>query len=246
MTCHRDTISVRYILEVVNSFMTHSLVRTLRNERDLSQAFVAKKLGISRSSYVEFEKGARQLSFAEAMILADLFGVSLEEIASGVKENYEKYKEMILYAVKSFGDKGLPKTKLAKLLYLADFSWFFEYRKSMSGMRYRKIQYGPVPDKFFRALEELRDSGLLNINESEYKSGSIHKVCLGMGARNIDFSGVSEKEKKLMDAVIDKWRDARTNEIVTFTHHQKPYALSQVNEIIPYELIMEESRENVF
>ena len=46
-------------------------------------------------------------------------------------------------------DGKVPKTKLAKLLYLADFAWYYDHLKSMSGMQYRKITFGPVPDTFF-------------------------------------------------------------------------------------------------
>jgi len=41
-------------------------------------------------------------------------------------------------------NKKIPKTKLAKLLYLADFSWFYKNLESMSGMSYRKMQFGLV------------------------------------------------------------------------------------------------------
>jgi uncharacterized phage-associated protein len=83
-------------------------------------------------------------------------------------------------------------------------------------------------------------------DESEYKSGSVHKVSFGMGARNLDFREISQKEKSVIDTIIQKWRSARTNEVVAFTHHQKPYILSQENEIIPYELILREKQEIIF
>lgn len=78
-----------------------------------------------------------------------------------MEQNYEKYKEMLLaYLRYAASSKGfVTKTKLAKLLYLADFGWFYNKPESMSGMPYRKITYGPVPDIYFRALDELEENG---------------------------------------------------------------------------------------
>ena len=53
----------------------------------------------------------------------------------------------------------IPKTKLAKLLYLADFAWYYEHLQSMSGMRYKKMQYGPVPNNYFALVDEAEHQG---------------------------------------------------------------------------------------
>lgn len=60
-----------------------NLIQTLRKERGVSQAETAQRLGISRSSYIAFEQGVRELSLAEANKLAIMFQISLEDIQSG-------------------------------------------------------------------------------------------------------------------------------------------------------------------
>ncbi|MBP6974454.1 MAG: DUF4065 domain-containing protein [Candidatus Pacebacteria bacterium] len=60
-----------------------SLIKKLREEKELSQLEVAEKLGISRTSYISFEKGDRDLSLDEASILGSMFDISLEEINIG-------------------------------------------------------------------------------------------------------------------------------------------------------------------
>ena len=60
------------------------LIRALRVEQGRSQAELATALGISRSSYVAFEQGERELSLSEATILAKLFTISLSDIQAGV------------------------------------------------------------------------------------------------------------------------------------------------------------------
>ena len=144
------------------------VIKTLRTERGVSQLELAKKLGISRPSYIAIEQGKRELTLAEAQRLADFFGVGLDEFEKGLAPKYEKYKEMILAYLRHSGslDGKLPKTKLAKLLYLADFGWFYENLESMSGMSYRKLKYGPVPVDYFRAIDELQEEGKINIDSS--------------------------------------------------------------------------------
>lgn len=212
----------------------------------MPQSALATKLNISRPSYVAVEQGKRELTLSEAEKLAAILGISLREMESGIFANYEKYKQMILAYIRHAGSKKdgkITKTKLAKLLYLADFGWFYYHLKSMSGMQYRKIQYGPVPDTYFRAIEELFEDGKIDIAPTEDGAMLISQTI--NGART-ELSEIDEEEKKLIKNISDKWRDRNTKEIVTFTHNQLPYAICSDDEIIPYELITQEDPGNVY
>lgn len=59
------------------------LIKKIREEKGISQLEVAEKLDISRTSYISFEKGDRNLSLNEAVTLSQMFDISLEEINSG-------------------------------------------------------------------------------------------------------------------------------------------------------------------
>lgn len=63
-------------------------------------------------------------------------------------------------------DHKITKTKLAKLVYLADFTWFYRNRESISGLTYRCIQRGPVADEYFRAIDELYEDQTITIEPS--------------------------------------------------------------------------------
>lgn len=221
-------------------------IKSLREQRGFSQQEIADKLGISRTSYIGVEKGTRELFLSEAQKLSGIFGISLEDMEIGVVPNYDKYKEMILSYLRiasSKKDGKIPKTKLAKLLYLADFSWFYENMKSMSGMQYRRIKYGPVPDSYFRALDELEDEGKINIDRSK---SDVMLISETDSSKRDSLTTIDKKEKALMTKVANKWMDKRTPEIVNFTHGQLPYKLCAPNELIPYELIIQEDPEYVY
>lgn len=217
-------------------------VKELRLGKNLSQEQVAKAIGVSRPTYTAIEAGKQDISLDEAKKLATLFGIGVDELLSGAIPNIEKYKHMILtYLRMGLSEDGkVPKTKLAKLLYLADFAWFYDHLESMSGMQYRKIAYGPVPDTFFRALDELEADGKITIERKTDNGKEMPLVGESESNRNEKIQTLSSEEKSLMEDIAEKWKHKKTQEIVNFTHNQLPYFLCRENELIPYELITQE------
>ncbi|NCS99129.1 DUF4065 domain-containing protein [Candidatus Parcubacteria bacterium] len=221
-------------------------IKKLRNKSGLSQSDVSTRLGISRPSYIAIEQGKKELTLSEAERLSEIFGVSLKEMESGTPANYEKYKQMILTYIRNAGsdkDGKITKTKLAKLVYLSDFAWFYRKLESMSGMPYRKIQYGPVPDSYFRAIDELFEDGKIAISPTEDGAMLISETRNGA---KVILSEINKEEEKLIKDISKKWKGKNTKEIVAFTHNQLPYAICSDNEIIPYELITQENPEDVY
>lgn len=221
-----------------------NLIKDLRKKKKLKQQDIADKIGVSRSSYISFEQGKKELSFSQIMKLTELLGINIEDLEGGNLPDIEKYKEMILAYIRraASADGKIPKTKLAKMLYLADFGMYYEQMKSMSGASYRCRQYGPVPDLYFRALDELEESGQIQIDHkndmlliSETDSSKINNLKL-----------LSREERELIEKIAKKWKSKRTREIVGFTHDQLPFKICSDNEVIPYELITQEDPDHVY
>ena len=219
----------------------------LRKIYGLSQEQVADAMDINRSTLVAVEKGDRDLNSEELGKLADYLGIDITELVAQEVPDYEKYEQMILEVVdeyvKQTEGKSLPKTFLAKLLYLTDFSWFYDELKPMSGMKYRKIEYGPVPDQFFRVYEEMAEAGKLSIEESS--KGAYWTTLTRAGQANRR-SKLTAEERQRIGEVVKKWKDSNTREIVAFTHSQLPYQGSRLEQFIPYELITQEEPEHVY
>ncbi|MDD2657063.1 MAG: helix-turn-helix domain-containing protein [Candidatus Pacebacteria bacterium] len=223
-------------------------IKELRLEKGLSQDRVAQAIGVSRPTYTAIEAGKQKLDLEEAKKLADLFGIDVDALLSGNIPNFEKYKHMILayLRMKLSADCKVPKTKLAKLLYLADFAWFYDHLESMSGMQYRKIAYGPVPDLFFRAIDELEESGKIVIERKNDDGREMFLICEAESNKNEKLETITKNEKGLMSDIAKKWKDKKTKDIVNFTHNQLPYFLCREDELIPYELITQEDPDKVY
>jgi transcriptional regulator with XRE-family HTH domain len=227
---------------MVNQYF--KLIKKLRTQKKISQEKIAKRLNISRSSYISFEQGKTELNFSQIVKLSDILGISLEEVENGTQSNYEKYKEMILAYIRKAASKDgkILKTKLAKMLYLADFTWFYENLKSMSGMQYRRIKYGPVPDMYFKAMDELEEQGKITIDHKD----EMFLISENRGSQNQKLEELTKEELKLIEKIAKKWKNKKTSEIVDFTHNQLPYKICTPDEIIPYELITQEDPNYVY
>ena len=225
-----------------------STIKSLRTEKGFSQEQTASAIGVSRPTYTAIETGKQKLDIEEAKKLAVFLGIDVEDIVYEDVSNLEKYKHMILaYLRAKVSDDGkVTKTKLAKLLYLADFAWYYDHMKSMSGMRYRRLQYGPVPDMFFRALAELEDSGKIVVERKDMEEREMFLISESESNKNDPLEKVSTDEASLIKRIAEKWKDKKTQDIVNFTHNQLPYRICRDNEIIPYELITQEDSDLVY
>lgn len=64
-------------------------IRDLREDSDKTQTEVAEYLETTVQYYGKYEKGERELSFSRAIMLADLYNVSLDYIAERGKSKQE-------------------------------------------------------------------------------------------------------------------------------------------------------------
>ena len=213
-------------------------VERIRSAHGLTQEQVADVLNVSRATYIGVTKGKRDLTTSELEKLSAFFNVPIAELFDQPRNN-EKFRQMYFYILRRFKE-GVTKTKLAKLLYLADFSNFYNNLLPMSGVRYIRREYGPVADIFFELTEDLYDKGKINIIPLDYA------LVIKPTTTEQEYGLLSDEEKCLLDKICDFWKDKRTSEVVNFTHEQKPWKACRDGEYIPYSLIIQEDPNHVY
>jgi transcriptional regulator with XRE-family HTH domain len=229
-----------------------SRIAQIRQLRGLAQNEVARELGISRPTYSQIESGVKDLTVAQAKSLANILNIGFNDVTgesdgflvfNDIGSNGKKYRQMILCSIKYGADSDgkITKTKLAKLVYLADFIWYYLKSSPMSGLAYKKMPQGPVPVDYFLALDELEENDKLIAREIK---GSSHLFSLVES--DVTFSLLSDDEVELITKICEGWKGKSTNEIVDFTHSQLPWLICRDNEIIPYVLITQEEPERVY
>ena len=212
-------------------------INKLREQSGLTQEEVATKLGLSRQRYIAIEKADRDLNIEELEVLSSLFGMSIIDFFNEPRNN-KKFVQMYFYILKQIGK--VQKTKLAKLLYLADFRNFYEELEPMSGVRYIRREYGPVADIFFEITEDLFDRGKISIEPFN------DALMISSTTNDIGEDLLSNDEKNRIKDICKLWKDKRVGEIVNFTHQQKPWKACLDGEYIPYTLIIQEDPANVY
>ncbi|HEX8227215.1 MAG TPA: type II toxin-antitoxin system antitoxin SocA domain-containing protein [Candidatus Saccharimonadales bacterium] len=217
-------------------------VTKLREQARLTQEEVAAKLGLSRQRWIMVEKGERDLSTEELEILAGIFGIEAADFFEEVPD-IEKFRQMYFaFLQRGCNDHGnIPKTKLAKLLYLADFTNYFEDLEPMSGVKYRRLEYGPVADVFFSITDDLLDKGKIGVEVLDRGAQMI-----SLKTREAKTDRLTAKELETIKTICDAWKDKPTQEIVNFTHEQLPWKMCRDGEYIPYSLIIQEDPDHVY
>jgi len=222
----------------------------LRDVYSLSQEDVARIIGVSRTTVGDIERGKRDIELSELQALAQYLQLDatslIQRSARQPASTLGKYREIIMQVAKRYGEatgKDIPKTFLAKLVYLADFAWFYKNLEPMSGVTYYRREHGPVADEYYMALGLLVDEGSMSTQKGKqahwYRPH--YKEEQPFVPQNL-----SVQEIELINAVVDKWKDASTQEIVEFTHSQLPWQICFPNEAIPYSLITQEELEHVY
>jgi DNA-binding XRE family transcriptional regulator/uncharacterized phage-associated protein len=226
-------------------------IEQARLARGYTQEQVAHAIGVSRPTYINIESGKKELTVFQAKALSSMLRISMDDILgiadglsvfSDVLKSTEKYKQMILNSLKyGAGEDGrITKTKLAKLVYMADFIWYYQNSSPMSGVTYRKLPRGPVADVYFRALDELEEDGTI-IREPKGKA-----ILFSLIEKDAPTSRLSGDELSLIKKIGKAWQGKSTDDIVNFTHEQLPWQICRDGEIIPYGLITQEEPERVY
>jgi hypothetical protein len=127
------------------------------------------------------------------------------------------------------------------LLYLADFANYFNELEPMSGVKYRRMEYGPVPDVFFSMTDDLLEQGKIGIEILDRGAQMV-----SLKSRDVSDDQLSDSEKDLIKKVCESWKERPTEEIVNFTHEQLPWKMCRDGEFIPYSLIIQEDPQHVY
>lgn len=223
-------------------------IKSLREEKGISQQTIADTMMVSRPTYIAIENGRRDATIGELRSIAGSLGTTLEDLLFNVNHTsiptatYNKFKQLILNCLQ-YGsdpnDKKITKTKLAKLVYLADFAWYYKHSTPMSGMSYRRIHQGPVADAYFRVIDELFETGAISIEQS----GLAMMIRANEPAPR---SAINDDELELIKRICEIWQGKSTSEIVDFTHEQVPWKTVKAGDIVPYELIKQESPDHIY
>ncbi len=235
-------------------------ITELRKMKGLSQEDLSKSVKISRPSLAQIELGNRSVDVLELQKFSMILGFSLDDFMSenfsisqdveGKEEaktkkaverisvptlNINKFKNVLLYILeRCAGKPNVGETVLYKLLYFSDFNYYELYEEHLTGAKYRKLPYGPVPQKLDTIISQMMESGQIKRIKTEYFDKIQTRYIPLVKA---DLTEFKASEKEVIDKVIEQMSDWSATIISNYSHGDKPWKATDNNNEIHYELV---------
>jgi len=145
----------------------------------------------------------------------------------------QEFKELVLYICqKCASDPKFDTLKLNKLLFLADFWAYGVHGQPITGWTYQKLEKGPAPSRMAQIRKEMVASHELGLQEL-----SLKRWQKPVNLRSPDLSKLKSYEVALVDALIDKLREADGGDLSDYTHSTPCWLLPNLHATIPYETV---------
>ena len=234
-------------------------ITELRKVKGLSQEDLARSVKISRPSLAQIELGNRSVNILELQSLSIVLGFSLDDFMSKdftvsqevegktetkVKKSDErisvptlqvnKFKNVLLYILEHcVGKPNVGETVLYKLLYFSDFNYYELYEEHLTGAKYRKLPYGPVPQKLDAIINQMIDGGQLKRIKTDYFDKMQTRY---IPLAKADLTELKASEKQVIDKVIEQMSDWSATAISHYSHKDMPWLATKEGEEINYEL----------
>lgn len=235
-------------------------IAELRKLKGLTQEDLAKSVKISRTSLTQIESGNRSVDILELSELSKVLRFSLDDFMSedftpnhditireekkSIKQEerisipkleVNKFMNVVLYMLeRCAGKPNIGETVLYKLLYFSDFNYYEIYEEHLTGATYRKLQYGPVPQKFDAIIQQMIEKKQIQRVKTTYHGLPQTRY---LPLEKADLTLLRASEKEVIDRVIEHMSDWSASAISTYSHNDMPWLASKEGEEISYELV---------
>jgi transcriptional regulator with XRE-family HTH domain len=242
--------------------MLAKYIQEQRKKIGLTQEFLASALKISRPTYIQIERGERDLTITEAKKLAEIFGIVFDDFLQGKEsplpkielgkrarpkkikqevrisvpqENIVKLKETLLYILEKIGAlPNIGEAVICKILYFIDFDYYEKYEEQLIGATYIKNYHGPTPAAFVEIVKQMeRDNDLVRVVKKYFQ----YDQKKYLPRRKADLSIFSAREKELIDTEIERFKDFNASKIEEYSHKDVPWVGAKDLQPISYEAV---------
>lgn len=238
-------------------------ISEFRQFKEFSQEELANQIELSRSSLAQIELGNRKLNVIEFQRIAHVLGFSLDnflsqdfnikEVSSGAgqgplegDDNYRvsepvldirKFSNVLLYILeKCAGKPNVGETLIYKMLYFSDFNYYELYEEHLTGAKYHKLPYGPVPQDVQAIIHKMinEDKSIQRIKTDYHNYKQTRYIPLKKAA----LQELKASETETLDRVIEQFSDWSATAISEYSHKDIPWLVSKEGEEINYELAL--------
>lgn len=217
----------------VPSVSNGRMIRSIMNPKVMLEMVESSKNELSASEYNKITaKVKAAIAESDAYKLEQYETRRLFNVPRGAENGYAqtslvRLKNIMLYILNRCDEVWC--TKMNKLLFYVDFLSYRERGMAMTGLSYRAIDFGPVPDRWDRVYSEFAE-----VKQELRQAGDFVGSVL-IALQEADVSLFTDDEIKVLDVVCLSFGSKSSREISQMSHDEKAWIDHHVNhERIPF------------
>jgi len=207
------------------------ILHSLRNPDEVRRYLARPECRLSSRQILRLQQRLGHLHVTWDQVKTDISNaMSQEGLEQGFRPfDVERLEQVVLWFAYHVAD--LSKTKLAKLLWLADFSHFRNECVSLTGLAYARAPYGPIPDNFQLLLGIMESDGTIRLNETD-EFDSRRTLVEPQDPPNDDI--FSPSELATLQRIAEHFGSRRAVELSEQSHREPAWVELDNGKIIPY------------
>jgi uncharacterized phage-associated protein len=141
------------------------------------------------------------------------------------KTSAKKIVALVIALINQSKEEFNSKLKLNKQLFYTDFLHYKNYGKSITGLTYRAINYGPVPANYDSIYAWLENEQIISSYWIKANSGAAIESFITSAA--IEPLVFSQEEQETIDAIINQFKNMSAWDIVDLSHREPAWKESE-------------------
>ena len=217
-----------YMLRLIKDNPLQALAFLKKNSSKFS---VQKRTDIKNNIVEKLDSYGKEYLTRQALEVEYICFEEASELNGNVLLNIDKLEAIVSYLAMQVSN--LFKVKLMKMLWYIDALSYKKRGQAITGLVYRHNEMGALPIGHYRLVNLERINA---IEEDSYNYDSMLHI---YPVKDMDYSVLSDDDKKIIDLVISKFRKYKAKKIVEYMHSEKAYLETNPGDIIPFSLAEE-------
>jgi hypothetical protein len=155
----------------------------------------------------------------------------------------DKFKTLVHYVCwKVDNPVRLGAVKLNKVLWFSDLATYLYFNNAITGARYVKRQFGPVPAAILPVVEELKNEGSIAVRDVDYHNKPKREF---FALKRPDIRCFSSDEISVVDLIIEAVCDRHTAASISELTHNESWEIAEVGEELPLYTVFSAQRGEI-
>lgn len=206
----------KYEQEEVPNVSNGRMIRSIMNPNVMLEVLNNARQSICERDYVRIYRKIESVIQNSEQYKQEQYEASrIFSVPRGIENGFaplslERLKNLMLFIIDRCGDTWY--TKMNKILFYIDFTSYRESGMAISGLQYRAIDFGPVPERFVKIYGEFAE-----IDNVPRRTGEYDGIVLSSSTRP-DITLFTQSEIDVMESVCERFVNFTSSQIAELSH----------------------------